>query len=321
MAVVTGIGTTWNLPNFAGELFTADATSTPLLTIIGGMTGGRMTNNREFTTGQLFDYPAAEQPSISEQASATAPQARHIDRNQTKNVVQIHQDTVDLTYHKMANSGRMSGLNTAGQQPSPTEELAWQITHSLLVPAARNIEYSFIRGQYALSGAVNQPSKTRGMLELCSDPDHGVEVDGAAAPLSYEMLQDLYVKMADNGAYFADMVMFVPAKLKQMASDIYASRPGATLPATRTEAGINVTNILTDFTSMRVIWNRFMPEDSLLIADVRYMAPVFMEVPGKGVMFVEPLAKVGASERRMLYGEVGLDHGPAFLHGAIKNIG
>lgn len=29
MANVTGIGTTWNLPNYAGELFTADPTQTP----------------------------------------------------------------------------------------------------------------------------------------------------------------------------------------------------------------------------------------------------------------------------------------------------
>lgn len=47
MAQVTGIGTTWNLPNYAGELFTADPTQTPLLSMIGGLTGGRQTDNFE----------------------------------------------------------------------------------------------------------------------------------------------------------------------------------------------------------------------------------------------------------------------------------
>ena len=31
MANVTGVGTSWNLPNYAGELFTADKAQTPLL--------------------------------------------------------------------------------------------------------------------------------------------------------------------------------------------------------------------------------------------------------------------------------------------------
>ena len=44
MPQVTGIGTTWNLPNYAGELFTADPTQTPFLSMIGGLTGGRQTD-------------------------------------------------------------------------------------------------------------------------------------------------------------------------------------------------------------------------------------------------------------------------------------
>lgn len=74
MPQVTGIGTTWNLPNYAGELFTADPTQTPFLSMIGGLTGGRQTDNFEFPTAVLYDFPEAAQPEISESASATAPQ-------------------------------------------------------------------------------------------------------------------------------------------------------------------------------------------------------------------------------------------------------
>ena len=63
MPQVTGIGTTWNLPNYAGELFTADPTQTPFLSMIGGLTGGRQTDNFEFPTAVLYDFPeAAQQP-------------------------------------------------------------------------------------------------------------------------------------------------------------------------------------------------------------------------------------------------------------------
>ena len=40
MANVSGTGTVWNLPNYAGDLFTADSTNTPILSAIGGLTGG-----------------------------------------------------------------------------------------------------------------------------------------------------------------------------------------------------------------------------------------------------------------------------------------
>ena len=45
MSNVQGTGTIWNLPNYAGDLFTADTINTPNLTAIGGMTGGIQTEN------------------------------------------------------------------------------------------------------------------------------------------------------------------------------------------------------------------------------------------------------------------------------------
>ena len=50
------------------------------------------------------------------------------------------------------------------------------------------------------------------------------------------------------------------------------------------------------------------------------MAPVFQDVPGKGVLFLEDLAKTGAADRKQIYGEIGLAHGPAFLHATITGL-
>lgn len=77
---VTGLGTSWNLPNYAGELFTSDPKQTPLLSMIGGLTGGKQTDNFEFPTAVQFNQPTPEQPDISEQASVTAPAAMHLAR-------------------------------------------------------------------------------------------------------------------------------------------------------------------------------------------------------------------------------------------------
>ncbi len=50
MAQVSGQGTVWNLPNYAGDLMTADAVMTPFFSAIGGLTGGLITQNFQFPT-------------------------------------------------------------------------------------------------------------------------------------------------------------------------------------------------------------------------------------------------------------------------------
>lgn len=313
---VTGIGTTWNLPNYAGELFTADPTQTPLLSMIGGLTGGKQTDNFEFPTAVLFDYPEASQPEISESASATAPSASAIARSQESNVVQIHQEVIDLTYAKLSNSGRMSGLNTAGATPNPHDEKAWQIQQKL-IKIARDVEHSFINGTYHKATSAAEANKTRGLLELCSN---GNTIAGAGADLSVDMIKSLMLEMANNGAYFNNMVLFAGAKQKQKITSLYEKQIGYNVGAARNVGGMNVNEIETDFCKLGIVWDRFMPEDTILIADIAHIAPVFQAVPNKGVLFEEELAKVGASDRIQIYGQIGLAHGASFLHGSITGL-
>ena len=310
-------GTIWNLPNYSGELFTADPTQTPFLSMIGGLTGGMTTNAFEFTTGQLYSHPAAAQPEISENASTTAPAASHIARDQTTNVVQIHQETIDLTYVKLSNSGQMSGINVAGQQANPQNEKTWQLMQKI-VKIARDVEHSFISGEFQRATNAGVANKTRGMIELTEES--GTNVDAAGAALSKAMLNELFKGMADGGAMFQNPVMFVSAGHKQAVTEIYNLVVGFSLPASRNVGGLDIQEIEFDFGKLGIVWNRFMPNDAVLIADVAFCAPVFQEVPGKGVFFTEPLAKVGAADREQIYGQIGLDHGPGFMHGSITGL-
>ena len=312
---VTGLGTTWNLPNYAGELFTADPTQTPLLSMIGGLTGGKQTKNFEFPTAVLFDYPDAKQPEITEEASAKAPAASAIARKQESNVIQIHQEVIDLTYFKQSNSGRFSGIN-GSNQTNPIDEKAWQIQQKL-IKIARDVEFSFINGKYQKATAANVANKTRGMLELAATVS---TVDASSGKLTTNMIKALMLEMADNGAYFNNMVLFAGAKQKQKITDLYEKQLGYNQGAPRNIGGMNITEIDTDFCKLGIVWDRFMPDDSILIADVAHIAPMFQEVEGKGVLFEEELAKIGASDRIQIYGQIGLAHGPAFLHGSITNL-
>jgi len=314
MANVTGIGTSWNLPNYAGELFTADGAQTPLLSMTGGLTGGRQTMSTEFPTAVLFDYPEAAQPAISESGSVTAPTSTLIAREQETNVVQIHQEVINLTYMKMSNAHNMTGLY--GTDTSVEDEKAFQIKHKL-VKIARDVEHSFINGAFKKAASADEANKTRGLLELTKS---GTTIDAKSAALSKSLLDSLYRQMAEAGAYFDNMVMFLPAFQKQALTNIYASQFNATMDTRETIGGVNISSIETDFFRMGVVWDRFMPKDSILIADVAHIAPVFQAVPGKGVLFEEPLAKTGASDMVQIYSQIGLAHGPSFLHASVTGL-
>jgi hypothetical protein len=318
MPQVAGTGNTFNLPNYAGDLFTASPTQTPFLSMIGGLTGGKQTDNFEFQTGVVYDLPEAVQPDISESASVKAPTASHVARSQQTNVVQIHQETIDLTYAKMSNSGRLSGLNSSNQTANPNDEKAFQIQQKL-IKIARDVEHSFLNGTYQKTEDGSTSNKTRGMLELCTS-DAGTSIDAKGAALSKELFDQLFREMADNGAVFGNMVLFCNSYIKQAITNLYADFFKAQMQMTQNIAGMNIVQIESDFCKVGITFDPFIKKNSILVADVSKIAPVFQPVPGKGNFFEEPLAKEGAADRIQIYGQIGLAHAPAFLHGAITGL-
>lgn len=308
---VTGVGTVWNLPNYAGELFTADPINTPFLTAIGGLTGGMQTEDFEFATDSQYSLPEPEQPAISETASLTAPQPSNIVRDQNTNVTQIFQEKISISYVKMANAKRMSGLNTAGQQNNVPDEKSWQISRAL-EKIARDVEYTFLNGVFAKSNSADVANKTRGMISLCSD---GNTVAAGNKKLTKATMQTLFKAMYDAGAIFRNMVLWVNSTQKQIITDLYSYAP-----TDRNLGGTNIKQLETDFGNIGISLNRFVPQGTILAAEMSVIAPVFQPVPGKGNFFYETLAKTGASEDGQIFGQIGLDHGPKFMHGTITGL-
>lgn len=318
MAQVTGTGTIWNLPNYFGELFTADETETPFLSYIGGLNGGAQTSNFEFATGSLYDFPTPKQPSISETASLTAPSGTEAVRTQIKNVTQIFQQAVDISYVKLSNGGRLSGLNTAGTSNNVSDEKDMQIMYNLTI-IARDVENTFINGSYQVSTSSAVANKTRGMLEVCDDAS-STDIDASGAALTKDMMDAAFLSMREAGAKFTDIVIWCSPKMKQALTKLYVV--DATNVRSRTIGGADAQFIVTDFGTFAIAPNghRFMANTDVLIADMAFVNPVTQPVPEKGNMFYEELAKVGASERGQLFGQIGLDHGPAFLHGKVSGL-
>ena len=313
---MNGVGTSFNLPNYAGELFTASPKKTPFLSMIGGLTGGKVSNSFEFVTGQEYELPAASQPAISENASLTAPTPSHITRGQKTNTCQIYHESIDLSYAKMSQNGKLEGLHLAGQAANPVSEEDWQIQRKL-EKIATDVEYSFINGVYQRAADADTPAKTRGMFELCKDV---TSIDAEGAELSKALLDAFYLELVQNGALWDNMTMYVGATLKQKITNIYADQFKAQMGMGEKKAGMNVVTIETDFGLINIVLDTFVPAGSLLVADIAHVAPVFCPVPNKGVLFKEDLAKTGADNKKQIYGQIGLDHGMAFMHGAITGL-
>ncbi|MBT3712433.1 MAG: DUF5309 family protein, partial [Anaerolineae bacterium] len=223
MAQISGQGTIWNLPNYFAELFTADVRRFPFLSMIGGLTGGKQTGNFEFACSSEYDFPAAAQPALTETASLTAPTATEAVRAQVKNVTQIFQQAVNLSYVKLSNQGRLSGINSQGEENNVEDENAFQINYNLQI-IARNIEYVNFNGAYQIATSAAVANKSRGMFAACA-LSGGSVVAAAGATLSKALMDELLRTMFDAGSEFIMPVIWANGFQKQKLSDIYGYAP------------------------------------------------------------------------------------------------
>lgn len=304
-------GTIWNLPNYDGDLYTADYVNTVFLNMIGGLNGGLQTSNFEFPTGSLYDLDAASQPAITETTSLTAPTAGITARTQEKNVTQIFHEAITVSYAKLANPGRLSGINTVGATNNAADELAFQQLMKLQT-IARDVHYSMLNGAYQIATSASVANKMRGMFELCAS---NTTVAAASADLSKALVDELLLAMFDAGATFTNTVIFVNGFQKTQLSGVYGYAPDD-----RNVGGVNIKQIETDFGNLGIVLDKGIPAANLGVFDLSVIAPVFQTVPNKGNLFYEELAKVGAGEKGQIFGQIGLDHGPGIMHGSITGL-
>ena len=309
MGAITGQGESYNLPNYVGELFNVSPTDTPLLSAIGGMTGGKSVTSKQFTW-QTTDLAGATQTAVVEGAD---PTMKGRTRSEVINVTQIMQYGVEVSYTKQAAVGNLSGQSIIGNQPVQ-DELAFQLDMAMKT-AARDIEHSFIQGTYVADTDISTARKTRGMLAAVTTN----EVAGGAAALTQAKVEAALKAMADSGAPFEMPVIFANAFQKQKLSAIYSSAL-ALAPRDRNIGGVNITTIETDFGQVGIVFERHIPADDVLIADLAFLKPVFLDIPGKGHFFVEPLAQTGAAYKYQVYGEIGLEYGPEQFHAKITDL-
>lgn len=186
MAGITGQGTTFNLPNFVGELFAVTPTDTPFLSAIGGLTGGRPADATLFQWQGYDLRDAADDRQRLE--GADAPTAEERVRFNVNNVVEVHQEAIEVSYTKLAATGQFASTGSShtgavginGSNPV-LAELDWQ-TRQALVQIARDVERSFITGTFNNPATNATARRTRGILEAIETnavtPSGGVTTTG-----------------------------------------------------------------------------------------------------------------------------------------------
>lgn len=313
MPGITGMGTTFNLPNFVGDLFNISPEDTPLLSAIGGLTGGREAFDKTFEW-EFYDLRDAD---VDRQRveGANAPVAEERVRANASNVLEIHQEAVSLSYTRIA-VGSGGGYGTTARGTSPVlDEMSWQMDQQIK-QVARDVELTFITGTYAKPADNSAPRKTRGLLEAITTN----VIDLSAAALAEGDVNDLFQLAYDNGGMQEGetRTLIVGSAMKRQLTKIFIKDLSLT-PESRTVGGVNLQTIMTDFGTANIMVDRYMPAGTVVAASLEELAPRFLSIPGKGHFFWEPLAKTGASENSQLYGEIGLEYGNQRKHAKIVN--
>lgn len=321
MGTQSGQGTTFNLPNYVGELFAVTPTDTKFLSAIGGLSGGEAVDHY-IHQWQTYDLPAAAQNVALE--GAAAPTASERTRSNVVNVAQIIHEAVEISYTKLATigqyastgAGNTKALGIAGMQPV-RNELDWQVEQTLK-KIARDTEYSFLRGTFSDPASNATGRQTRGILEAIST---NVVANGGS-PFTrntfFSLLDLMFTSgMEDDGT----VTVIANSDVILRLNDIFVEDMGAGFQqADRNVGGVDLKTIITPFATLNVMLNRHMPDDQLAVATLSQCSPFFVNIPGKGFLFAEPIGKTGASEKVQIYGEIGLKYGAEIQHGKITGI-
>lgn len=398
MATVSGLGTTFNLPNFHGELIAITPTDTPLLSLSGGIGGGKQTTSTRFEW-QTEDLRDPEIRARLEGADAPASEERS--RANIDNVVQIFHEAISTSYTKQAATGQYKTVESApwtsadGSANPVADEHGHQVANALKT-IARDVNYAFWHGRETnpttnsaarqtggllqavtvnrtapgeitglSSGAANIISETAtalanndkivftkapaelredrvyyvvnkatdsfkvaatkgGTALTVADSQTGIAYVPAKTALTWTLFSEFMQGIFDNGGISEQetATLFVSSRQKRAITAAFADEFGKADPyaGSRNVAGFNTQTIETDFGTLNVVVERALAPDTLAVVSLEQIDPVFLEIPDKGVLFEEELARTGASIKSQIYGEIGLKYGNPLTHGVYRGL-
>lgn len=217
MATMSGLGTTYNLPNYTGQVYRITPSETPFLAMMGEINGeGKATTSTVFEWQTSSLAAAIAQPSIVEGA---APAYAAYVRANVSNVVQIFQHGFDLSYSKIAAINRLAGVGIGERNPI-TDEIAYQ-TEQYLADIAREMEFTFLRGEYHLPSDNTTARRSRGVRTAVEAAGDTMITLGAPLPALTFTASSADIASTAHGLAVNDVVVFtaLPAGMTALVAD------------------------------------------------------------------------------------------------------
>lgn len=317
---------------YLGDIFYVGGRMTPFLNAIGNPIGEdgninpaavRLVNSFEFAISQPVDTGVGSQPAITETQSVAGQTATTISRGQDANTVQIFQKTVEVSYKKESTPGTLynaiAGVHNIdgvaagmgfGYTNNPVQsEMDFQRMTNMKNMASQ-INYSCIQGSYQGAASAATAAKTRGLANAIVT---NTEAAGSVY-INTNLVNAVLKKMWDAGAPLLDVVALVGSFQRQRLAALYEFAP-----MSRTEGGVKIDTIYTDFATIGIICDPNMVTTSIFFVEMTICRLTVCPVKDQLVR-VEPLAKSGASDKEQIYLQAGLDYGEESYHGSITGL-
>lgn len=313
------MATTYDLPQYIGELFQKGERPNAFLRLIGGLTGGlRTVNGTEFPMGVDYSIAAGSQQSVVEGAD---PSFKSEDTNQSANVVQIFQEGVKHSYSLQGRTGAITGVavipGSVGAELQHPGTIEFQIARAV-ERLSNNVNFAFLRGAYQKPANNATGRQTRGIRTAVTT--NLFANGGTPRAISKSIFENALRDAMVNGMFNLGDTVQCLADATQYAALTALYESATQLPVSRDVVGVQVRVIVTKWATVELVWEPDMPAGELLLTQPKYCRAVAMPIPGKGVLFAEPLAKTGAAEPWQIYGELGIDYRHEVFHAVVDDL-
>jgi Family of unknown function (DUF5309) len=259
---ISGVGTTYNLPNYHGELFTVAITETPFLSAIGGINGAKTVRSKEWewqTIGRRSN--SANNAALEGQA---APTATGQARSNVTNITEIHHSQIAVSYSKLAATGQFAGVNVAPEfDDAMVDELQLQ-TQAELQSIASDVNLSFLSGTFQKPTDNTTARHTQGILgAISSNVSSNGGTNRALTPaIVNNLLKTMRLAGAplapgavdQTGAATARTVFLVGSDQMLNLTNIYSAQTTLSAPVRSTSvAGMAIQTIITPFGTFGIL--------------------------------------------------------------------
>ena len=326
--------------NFTGELFKVTPHRTPLLSASGGLTGGKAIQSTFF---QFQTVDNAVVSSVTPGSEGGAPNFNGRSRSAIQGVLEIFHEAVQVTFTAQAAYGEIVPFDLAANYKNSIDKLSLEGTNPIndemaaqlelvLELVAKKAEFQAFNG--AFSDGTSSDRQMRGInqhMDLSGGNiyfnDTAGNGSGTDQKIHWDTVAGAMKKLYDAGAPLREPVLFIsPAMLLDLNKELVnptvsGALTGGILPRDRNVGGVDIDTIVTPFGAMGLALSDYLPANKAFIVDMAYVTPIFLNVPGKGTVFIRDLDQ-GDNARmgKAVYMEMGYDFGPPQYHCEIADI-